>query len=241
MRCAAWPPPTGEQSSHSPPPGDGGHPNVHAAKTPPPNPPPRGGNHSPSPTPPGGGPPPPPRAPTSWGWADPPLELPRRGAIIRVIGYAAVIRVSASALDGSCHESVHSNLFGKFRAPTVFPLPGAWRCGPGGSPPALPRPETMGFLLTSFTWGFFPHTQTGKSGGQVHPLAKAARAFFTIRSSSEWKEITASRPPGFSRGTASRTIRSTEPSSSLTAMRMAWKVRLAGCCFSRRAAGGMPP
>ena len=31
-----------------------------------------------------------------------------------------------------------------------------------------------------------------------------------------------------SRGTASRTIRSTEPSSSLTAMRMAWKVRLAG-------------
>ena len=62
----------------------------------------------------------------------------------------------------------------------------------------------MGFLLTSFTWGFFPHTQTGKSGGQVHPLAKAARAFFTIRSSSEWKEITASRPPGFSRGTASR-------------------------------------
>ena len=44
-----------------------------------------------------------------------------------------------------------------------------------------------------------------------------------------------------SRGTASRTIRSTEPSSSLTAMRMAWKVRLAGCCFSRRAAGGMAP
>ena len=60
----------------------------------------------------------------------------------------------------------------------------------------------MGFRLTSFTWGLRPHTHTGKSGGQMQPLANSARAFFTMRSSSEWKEITASRPPGLSRGTA---------------------------------------
>ena len=79
----------------------------------------------------------------------------------------------------------------------------------------------MGFRVTSRITGSFPHTQTGKSGGQVHPFANSARPFFTIRSSSEWNEITASRPPGLSRGTAARIIRSTAESSSFTAMRMA--------------------
>ena len=40
---------------------------------------------------------------------------------------------------------------------------------------------------------------------------------------------------------AEASIRSTAVSSSLTAMRMAWKLRLAGCCFSRSAWGGMAP
>ena len=75
--------------------------------------------------------------------------------------------------------------------------------------------------LMSFTAGFFPQTQTGKLGGQVQPLAAAAMAFFTIRSSREWKVITASRPPGFSRGMAASITRDTAFSSSFTAMRMA--------------------
>ena len=58
-------------------------------------------------------------------------------------------------------------------------------------------------------------------GGQVQPRANAAKPVLTIRSSREWKVITASRPPRFSRGTADWTIRSTLASSSLTAMRMA--------------------
>ena len=58
-------------------------------------------------------------------------ELPRRGAIIRVIGYAAVIRVSASALDGSCHAAVHSILFGKFRLLQLFRHPELGAAGPG--------------------------------------------------------------------------------------------------------------
>ena len=89
------------------------------------------------------------------------------------------------------------------------------------------------------TWGFLPQTQTGKLGGQVQPFAAAAMAFFTILSSREWKVITASRPPGFSLGMAASITFATEFSSSLTAMRMAWKLRLAGCCFSRSAEAGM--
>ena len=51
--------------------------------------------------------------------------------------------------------------------------------------------------------------------------------------------MTASRPPGFRPSTAARSMGGNASSSPLTAMRMAWKLRLAGCCFSRRAAGGM--
>ena len=35
-------------------------------------------------------------------------------------------------------------------------------------------PAVMGFLPTSLTRGFLPHTHTGKSGGQVQPLAHPA-------------------------------------------------------------------
>ena len=60
-----------------------------------------------------------------------------------------------------------------------------------------------------------------------------------MRSSSEWKLITHSLPPGLSLSGAVSIICETADSSSLTAMRMAWKLRLAGCCFSRRAGAGM--
>ena len=43
--------------------------------------------------------------------------------------------------------------------------------------------------------GSRPQTQTGSSGGQTQPLARSARNCLTRRSSSEWKEIAARRPP----------------------------------------------
>ena len=79
----------------------------------------------------------------------------------------------------------------------------------------------MGFLFTSRMSGILPQTQTGKSGGQVHPLAKPARLVLTMRSSREWNVITASLPPLLRWETAPWSIRSTEDSSSLTAIRMA--------------------
>ena len=51
----------------------------------------------------------------------------------------------------------------------------------------------------------------------------------TTRSSSEWKLITASRPPGFSRQARPAMPRSSESSSPLTRIRSAWKLRVAGC------------
>ena len=53
----------------------------------------------------------------------------------------------------------------------------------------------------------------------------------TMRSSSEWKLITASRPPGFNRAIAASRPTSRSSSSRLMWMRMAWKVRVAGCAF----------
>ena len=61
----------------------------------------------------------------------------------------------------------------------------------------------------------------------------------TIRSSSEWKLITASLPPGRSISSASGSACSSEPSSSLTAIRRAWKTRLAGCPSPKRAGAGI--
>ena len=58
----------------------------------------------------------------------------------------------------------------------------------------------MGLRVMSRTSGVLPHTHTGKSGGQVQPRACFAKHCLTTRSSSEWKVITARRPPGRSRG-----------------------------------------
>ena len=64
--------------------------------------------------------------------------------------------------------------------------------------------------------GSRPQTQIGKSGGQTQPRARSARNRLTRRSSSEWKEIAASRPPGRSSSQAAGSARSSEPSSSFT-------------------------
>src|SRR5205085_980247 len=68
-----------------------------------------------------------------------------------------------------------------------------------------------------------PQPHTGRSGGQMHPVASRANDCFTIRSSREWKAIAAARPPRETiRGRAARKSESA-PSSSFTAMRSVWK------------------
>src|SRR5690606_2673122 len=51
---------------------------------------------------------------------------------------------------------------------------------------------------------------------------------FTMRSSSEWNVTTASRPPGFRARSAAARPSASWPNSSFTAMRIAWKLRVAG-------------
>ena len=43
----------------------------------------------------------------------------------------------------------------------------------------------IGFLVITLPFDLFPHTQTGKSGGQVHGFSFLRNTFFTIRSSRE--------------------------------------------------------
>src|SRR5258705_2931960 len=70
-----------------------------------------------------------------------------------------------------------------------------------------------------------------RDGAGTRP-ARARTNCLTARSSSEWKETTASRPPGASTCSAAAKPRSSSPSSSFTAMRSAWKVRVAGSLSS---------
>ena len=49
-----------------------------------------------------------------------------------------------------------------------------------------------------------------------------------MRSSSEWNDTATSRPPGLSMRSAAASARTSSPSSSLTKMRSAWNVRVAG-------------
>ena len=72
----------------------------------------------------------------------------------------------------------------------------------------------------------------------MHPRARATMKRFTRRSSSEWKEIAARRPPGRRIVQAGGSARSSDSSSSLTAIRMAWKTRLAGWPPPKRAGTG---
>ena len=61
---------------------------------------------------------------------------------------------------------------------------------------------------------------------------RSAMKRLTMRSSSEWKVTTASRPPGFSARSAANSAPASSPSSSLTKMRSAWKTRVAGWILS---------
>ena len=70
-----------------------------------------------------------------------------------------------------------------------------------------------------------------RDGAGVRP-ERARTNSLTARSSSEWKDTTARRPPGTSTCSAAARPRSSSPSSSLTAMRSAWKARVAGSLSS---------
>ena len=81
-------------------------------------------------------------------------------------------------------------------------------------------------------------TRAGRAGRCSRARARP-RKRLTRRSSSEWKEIPASTPPSRSSPQASGSARSSWPSSSLTAIRSAWKERLAGWPPAKRAGAGI--
>ena len=136
-----------------------------------------------------------------------------------VLGRASFTDATSGGGDrGGCHVGVTSSL----RA--------ARRCADLdlGFAATSPGVGATARRVNSSASGSCPHTQIGSSGGQMHPRARSARKRFTRRSSSEWNEIAASRPPGRSSCQAAGSAASSWTSSSLTAMRSAWKVRRAG-------------
>src|SRR3989454_4056629 len=127
--------------------------------------------------------------------------------------------------------------------------------GPGGHQTRIPTrsraDEERGFAAFSRALGrialrevarssgCLPQTQIGKSGGHSQPRSRSRMKRLTSRSSSEWKLITASLPPGRSMEKAEGSAASSDPSSSLTAMRKAWNTRFAGCPSPNLAGAGM--
>ena len=80
---------------------------------------------------------------------------------------------------------------------------------------------TIGFLVITFPLETAPHTQTGKSGGQVQGFSFSLNRFFTIRSSREWNVMIASLPPGFKRPIIVSMDESRTSSSEFTSIRSA--------------------
>ena len=97
----------------------------------------------------------------------------------------------------------------------------------------------MGFFEISLITGFLPHTQMGKSLGQVHPPKYDLKDCLTILSSKEWNEITASLPPDTRFAVAESINGLIASSSPLTSILIAWKVLLAGWGPSALAALGI--
>ncbi len=81
---------------------------------------------------------------------------------------------------------------------------------------------------TSFMRGCADGGITGKCASAGSALEWRAMNCLTARSSSEWKLMTARRPPGASTSNAAASPACSCPSSSLMNMRSAWNVRVAG-------------
>jgi hypothetical protein len=79
----------------------------------------------------------------------------------------------------------------------------------------------MGLRVKILTFGFFPHTQTGKSGGHVQPVQYSLKRSFTILSSREWKVIIAKTPSFLSKSKQLSRAVFKASSSAFTAMRNA--------------------
>ena len=62
----------------------------------------------------------------------------------------------------------------------------------------------------------------------MQPREASRKSSFTIRSSREWKEMTENRPPSFKLSIPEAMPRARLVNSSLTAIRSAWKVLVAG-------------
>lgn len=73
----------------------------------------------------------------------------------------------------------------------------------------------------TFTLGFLPHTQIGKSLGQVQGFSKFLKTFFTILSSREWKVIIHILPPDFNISTILLMVSSNIPNSLFTSILIA--------------------
>ena len=90
-------------------------------------------------------------------------------------------------------------------------------------------PGAIGWRLGKVKEGGVAAGSPGRRRPGASPLPeRRAKNDFAMRSSSEWKVTTASRPPGASTRSAAASPATSSPSSSLTAMRSAWKVRVAG-------------
>src|SRR5215211_7570090 len=122
----------------------------------------------------------------------------------------------------------------------IFRAARRWAERERGLRSASSGPGEIARRVKSSASGSWPQTQTGSSGGQTQPRALAARNCFTGRSSSEWKAIAAKRPPTFSCDQATGSASLSASSSPLTAIRIAWKLRLAGWPAPKRAEAGIP-
>ena len=107
------------------------------------------------------------------------------------------------------------------------PRPAAARCARAD---CAPLPPALGRCLrpTSFMRGCAESGIIGRRARAGSTLEWRAMNCLTARSSSEWKLMTARRPPGASTSNAAARPACSWPSSSLMNMRSAWKVRVAG-------------
>src|SRR3990172_1995846 len=85
------------------------------------------------------------------------------------------------------------------------------------------------FFVRTLAVLIFPQLQTGSEGGQMQGFSQSLNLFFTILSSREWNDMTQNLPPAFKSPIPSSSPRSSEPSSSFTAILKAWNVLVAGC------------
>src|SRR5690606_8130044 len=99
---------------------------------------------------------------------------------------------------------------------------------------AISAAEGLMALPISFRLTLISASRIGRLRGSGSPLASRRMNCLTWRSSSEWKLITARRPPGASTASAACSPSARSSSSRLMKMRMPWKARVAGClCFSQ--------